>query len=622
MLYPAKETSGSIKELLKAFGGELSQINQEKDGISLLEHPEAPSGSFPRHTSKQGFSVTVEEQLSAYQRSFLKGLDLEAFSAEVFDPRGISTTLECRDGHLVLTGNPLEVPTRAVEVLKHIVKEKAIRINGSNQAATKGREWKDLLQKVKKEFNADRKKVQTYISGNQDDSNFMVVLVGFEDEVQITNSMIRDYLHKKTRAKRTLEFRQTHLVEAGTGLLHVLDWDTSSGARVIVQVVGPSKLEVILVGTREDIQRAQELIKTCLKSLVKKSIILEEPWTKEYFGDQKTKRALEEYCKTYRCHITLTIKNAGEIQVTGRPSDVEKALTAISHGFHSAKVQKCVCDPQIALLSLKQLASIQKDLNLRLTHNAQTVTIEGLPREVQKAQKRMEELLKDMAAAEPEGLIPDITDASTRSAKAESSTGTFQQILLDTMFHSSSDNMPLRDTFRSLWTASRQFVCPEPGCSRSFDSQRGLSLHHTLIHTAEGRATCPKCGKESTKSGITRHLPYCTGWSSRLLAGPRTAFPDINQLFRDKRVADPPTYQPSEWLKPRTEVRAPQVFQPKPWTPSSSFTCGTCSRSFDSQRGLSLHFTLMHTAAGRATCPSCGKESTKSGITRHKCKGW
>ena len=58
---------------------------------------------------------------------------------------------------------------------------------------------------------------------------------------------------------------------------------------------------------------------------------------------------------------------------------------------------------------------------------------------------------------------------------------------------------------------------------------------------------------------------------------------------------------------------------------SEEFECSQsgCGQSFASQRGLSQHLRLAHGNAvvSMVKCPECGKSSSASGISRHKCPG-
>uniref|UniRef100_A0A8C4RFP2 Uncharacterized LOC114645748 n=2 Tax=Erpetoichthys calabaricus TaxID=27687 RepID=A0A8C4RFP2_ERPCA len=183
------------------------------------------------------------------------------------------------------------------------------------------------------------------------------------------------------------------------------------------------------------------------------------------------------------------------------------------------------------------------------------------------------------------------------------------------------------------------FLCHYPDCCRSFDTSNGLQSHYRQMHTPEGRAKCSKCGKESTKSGITQHEKTCMG-SSFSYIPKATPSPILQSMQHDSSLGTM-----SDGLSFITPISSTPVgnlgFDLKPkslfnhsifhsgikqnstisYAPSytKAFTC-FCGRSFDSQRGLSCHHTQIHTASGRARCYTCGLESTKSGITRHKCK--
>ncbi|XP_015200488.2 uncharacterized protein [Lepisosteus oculatus] len=606
------------------FKGPLKDINM---AMSLLKG----------QISEQKLQVACENQLSKYQCAFLKGLDLEAFSAEVFDPRGMLATLKCQDGSLVVTGIHEDESERVVKILKDVVKEKAIRISSANQAATKKRVWQELMDSIFQGLNVNGKKVEAHTMRDKNDTNYLVVLVGFTAELQAACCCIQNYLRHNTLARRVLQFRQPHLMEAGIQLQKIMDWESSIQTKVKMKTGSQSQLEVILSGPRDEVQRAQETVTKDLESLVRKSLTLVEPWTKDYFEDQERRATLEEYCEALRCLVIMEVRNgpgeAHKIHVTGRMPDVEKARAAIETDFQGAKQQQCLKDPQIAQLRPEQLASIQKELRVRLHCRNSSITIEGLSEQVLEAQKRITELLKcisEKAAVDHQAVSTDIPIRERYLAEPTRSNQIPLQLIARNQIHQQPETGvrmaedlffgETRVDFRSLQFAGpSRFTCSEPGCGCSFDSQKGLQLHHTQMHTEEGRDTCPKCGKESTRSGITRHLPYCQGHLGLYQSRNPSLTQFTSTLFNRIQTSQPPS------IVSKAQDEKIFSFQSLQFAGLSRFTCSEpgCSCSFDTQKGLQLHHTQIHTEEGRDTCPKCGKESTKSGITRHLpyCQG-
>ncbi|KAG2462358.1 ZN236 protein, partial [Polypterus senegalus] len=192
------------------------------------------------------------------------------------------------------------------------------------------------------------------------------------------------------------------------------------------------------------------------------------------------------------------------------------------------------------------------------------------------------------------------------------------------------------------------FLCRYPDCCRSFDTSNGLQSHYRQMHTPEGRAKCSKCGKESTKSGITQHEKTCMGNSFSYIPK-ATPSPNIQSMQHDSglgTVSDGLSFITPNISTPVTPVdnlgfdlKPKSLFYnsafhsdavteytlPISSSLQSSFLCQypDCCRSFDTSNGLQSHYRQMHTPEESAKCSKCGKESTKSGITQHEktCMG-
>ncbi|XP_039601319.1 uncharacterized protein LOC120523783 [Polypterus senegalus] len=208
-----------------------------------------------------------------------------------------------------------------------------------------------------------------------------------------------------------------------------------------------------------------------------------------------------------------------------------------------------------------------------------------------------------------------------------------KSLFYNSAFHSDAVTeytLPISSSLQS------SFLCQYPDCCRSFDTSNGLQSHYRQMHTPEESAKCSKCGKESTKSGITQHEKTCMGNSFSSIPK-ATPSPILQSMQHDSglgTMSDRLSFiTPISFgilgfdLKPKSlfnnstfhsGIKQSNTISYTP-TYTKAFAC-FCGRSFDTQRGLSSHHTQIHTASGRARCYICGLESTKSGITRHKCK--
>ncbi|XP_058875128.1 uncharacterized protein LOC131727831, partial [Acipenser ruthenus] len=266
---------------------------------------------FHQETSDSLISVTIDEKLLGYQSVFLGELDLEALTIELFQSRGISATLQHREASVVMYAQPLEETGRAINVLKEILQETGIRINQANLAATKDENWEDFLDEVYSRLNnGGQKKLNFYNLLNDNGDTDLVVLVGFRTEVQAAQRLISHYLHNKSQTRRTLTFRQEHLVQAGSQLLEIMEWETSINVKVEVRVAGGSWLEVTLCGSREQVKWAQPFIKKDLEALIQKTVRITEPGAVRFFQEETGTQLLKETGMREQCLILLREETA------------------------------------------------------------------------------------------------------------------------------------------------------------------------------------------------------------------------------------------------------------------------------------------------------------------------
>ncbi|MBN3291759.1 PAR14 polymerase, partial [Polypterus senegalus] len=782
--------------------------------------------------SKALLCVSLSDKLSDYKYAFLKSWNLSALSQKLFHSRYIGVTLTEQDNSLMMQGDSFEDNQQAMEVLKDDIYEAAIRISRASHTSTKGEKWIKQLEDILHRLNTNEQNVEIHTIQDKDNINCMVVVVGFKTEVHAAKRILNQYFQQNTGIKRILEFKQPSIVEAGGKLLDIIDKKDLFGAKVEVNVHTNSKVDIVLSGTRCEVQKAQETLQIDLDYVIKKSVKIEGLGAAHYFQDPETAKILKRIGLTYFCIISTRrqcmaskwpndqknyplikiyegLTEPVEFDLIGRPFDIENAIKALQSHFQDCQTENMICDPQIEKLTQSQLHAVTKDLSviLHLTNNG--LSLKGLKSHVDEAQTRLGEMLKtDKVIKHPEeqnvikqtiscnikgpinntvsntGLdwltrMRDAAKPSSDSGKNTSpsikhvpilnanfgqldnfwqttsciqdsavpmntrvglplalltdskenlhqhgemsSSGVTYAVPSNNLFDLQATNLhqqlypqpnhvpghipilnesfgqmnnfwqttssfqdsavltntrvglPLDEQYFSTDAEEKQnkttghdqanvlvdftsprpsplpssFTCNFPGCSLSFDTLNGLQSHYRQMHTPEGRAKCRKCGKESTKSGITQHEKACMGNSFSYIpkATPSPSiqsmqydsglgtmshsftFADLPSIVNNYSIPVTPISNQNYHLEPKNLLNIFDLnsgirqnntqFQTPSYT--KAFTC-FCGRSFDSQRGLSSHHTQIHTANGRATCPSCGLESTKSGITRHKCK--
>ncbi|XP_033853795.3 uncharacterized protein LOC117398830 [Acipenser ruthenus] len=379
---------------------------------------------FHQETSDSLISVTIDEKLLGYQSVFLGELDLEALTIELFQSRGISATLQHREASVVMYAQPLEETGRAINVLKEILQETGIRINQANLAATKDENWEDFLDEVYSRLNnGGQKKLNFYNLLNDNGDTDLVVLVGFRTEVQAAQRLISHYLHNKSQTRRTLTFRQEHLVQAGSQLLEIMEWETSINVKVEVRVAGGSWLEVTLCGSREQVKWAQPFIKKDLEALIQKTVRITEPGAVRFFQEETGTQLLKETGMREQCLILLreetaegftTTQNesperemrpeaavlhhqdAAELLLIGRLEGVESAAASVQSHFQSTQTLQCLRDPRLCELTPEQLQEVQSRLGVRLRLSEGALTIQGPQDHVTQAKTHIEWLLVEV----------------------------------------------------------------------------------------------------------------------------------------------------------------------------------------------------------------------------------
>ncbi|XP_041095481.1 uncharacterized protein LOC121307355 [Polyodon spathula] len=378
---------------------------------------------FHQETSESLISVTIDDKFLGYQSVFLGEQDLEALTTELFQSRGISATLQHREGSVVMYVQPFEETGRAIDVLKEILLETGIRINQASLAATKEQNWKDFLDEINGRLNNNgQKKVNFYNLLNNNGDSDLVVLVGFRTEVQAAQRLISKYLHNNSKIRRTLTFRQEHLVQGGNQLLEIMEWKTSINVKVEMRVARGTQLEVTLCGSREQVNWAQPLINRDLGALIQRTVRITGPGAARFFqgvtGTQLLKETgMREQClilvregtavdlpttqnespeREMRPEAAMLHQDAAELQLTGRLAGVENAAASVQSYFRLTQTLQCLRDPRLCELSSEQLQEAQSQLGVRLHLSEGALTIQGPQDQVTQAQAHIELLLGEV----------------------------------------------------------------------------------------------------------------------------------------------------------------------------------------------------------------------------------
>nr|XP_015195773.1 PREDICTED: uncharacterized protein LOC102687816 isoform X2 [Lepisosteus oculatus] len=384
-------------------------------------------------------SIPIQENLSPYQCSFLKMVDLEVFSEEVLHSREICAKLDFQKNEIFLNGKSQEDCTQGFNVLKVLLQEVAIGISSSDQKATLDSKWKDFLRELSSRLNTSRRKVVFHIAQKQGCPATEVKLVGFRAEILAAKSSINDYLYLNAQITNMLEFTQPHLVEAGSQLPSIMEWQ-SLGAVVDVQVQDGHLLQVIVSGRRVDVLEVLPLISQDLEAVVQRVLRITRPWATEYFRRLTGAEVLESLRQNQHCLIQVKdcsrpadVPNSesgastrqdlqGEvslqegreeqegiddgsvegvdIQVTGKLADAESALEAITRDFHSAHIRDIIIHLHAGKLSPEQLGTVKRQNSVTLRQYTDSISIKGLPNSVAQARIHLEELLEEIRLSE------------------------------------------------------------------------------------------------------------------------------------------------------------------------------------------------------------------------------
>ncbi|XP_039601347.1 uncharacterized protein LOC120523792 isoform X2 [Polypterus senegalus] len=376
--------------------------------------------------SKALLCVSLSDKLSDYKYAFLKSWNLSALSQKLFHSRYIGVTLTEQDNSLMMQGDSFEDNQQAMEVLKDDIYEAAIRISRASHTSTKGEKWIKQLEDILHRLNTNEQNVEIHTIQDKDNINCMVVVVGFKTEVHAAKRILNQYFQQNTGIKRILEFKQPSIVEAGRKLLDIIDKKDLFGAKVEVNVHTNSKVDIVLSGTRCEVQKAQETLQIDLDYVIKKSVKIEGLGAAHYFQDPETAKILKRIGLTYFCIISTRrqcmaskwpndqknyplikiyegLTEPVEFDLIGRPFDIENAIKALQSHFQDCQTENMICDPQIEKLTQSQLHAVTKDLSviLHLTNNG--LSLKGLKSHVDEAQTRLGEMLKtDKVIKHPE----------------------------------------------------------------------------------------------------------------------------------------------------------------------------------------------------------------------------
>ncbi|XP_048372715.1 uncharacterized protein LOC125444331 [Sphaerodactylus townsendi] len=306
--------------------------------------------------------------LTDLQSRFVKARWGSLFHKNFFWEQGVAALLEI-SGDVQVSGLDLGTVKKAEGLLSKHVCEKTLEIPEEVKWATESEEWQNLLHRLK-----SHQEVALYNT-----SSSLVFMVGICPHITQAEQSMKEYLEDHSQVEESLNVARPKLALAGENLLHIMDWDH---LEVKIRVQPHSQILSLKVsGIQKLVQKAVQVIKTDLDSLVLGKVPLNKVALGEYFSGAGAD-ALNQMAP--KCVARLEIrkrpgrgdevasnnghKNQGlaetcwaVIFVVGRKSDVSLFKQEVAK-FLAKFYEETVCSSEIPTFSNEVLRDLSKNI--------------------------------------------------------------------------------------------------------------------------------------------------------------------------------------------------------------------------------------------------------------------
>lgn len=211
---------------------------------------------------------------------FLRSVDYDAMSKDLFIAQGISAVYTVENEDLVLIGSTGQALSEAEKRLNMILQSKDIIVEDRGMLALP--QWHDLSKQLQSSYNTSNKRI---VSINFSPQRDKVIVSGFREPVAEVSHRLGDFIEKHTRIEDAVRVK-SHAVVEFIKDRKSQDWQHFMKSDEVTMCFDSERPRIKLSGERRFVQPAMSFFKKMANALYTDTLIIRKAGAKKYFKEE------------------------------------------------------------------------------------------------------------------------------------------------------------------------------------------------------------------------------------------------------------------------------------------------------------------------------------------------
>uniref|UniRef100_A0A8C1GLI2 Poly [ADP-ribose] polymerase n=1 Tax=Cyprinus carpio TaxID=7962 RepID=A0A8C1GLI2_CYPCA len=211
---------------------------------------------------------------------FLKSVDCDEMSTNLFISHGITAVCAIENGDVVVIGNTERALAEAEKRINTFLTTKYLTVR--DQGVLQMPEWHDLKKQLQESFSTSKKRS---VSINLSKKRDKIIVTGFREPVMKVSENLRRFIEKHTRIEETVRVKSHAAVEFIKDRKSQ-DWQHVIKSEEVKVNFGPKRPWIKLSGKHTFVQPALTLFKRLSDGLYTDTLIIKKAGVKKYFMEQ------------------------------------------------------------------------------------------------------------------------------------------------------------------------------------------------------------------------------------------------------------------------------------------------------------------------------------------------
>lgn len=236
-------------------------------------------------------NLFLEKQLSIKEKTmkmvpslveFLRSVDSEEMSADLFTSKGISAVYRFENGDIVLTASTDKALTDAEKRLEMMLTLQRLSVE---DLGVLGRpDWQDLTNQLHETYNSSRKKTMLIKSSKHMDT---VVVSGFQEPVREVSKSLEQFINTHSMIEETIRARSYAMVKfVREKMPHV--WQKFLKGDELNINYDPKRPLIRLSGERIHVQPVLKVFQNIIRNLHTDKLTIRKAGAKKFFQEQSS----------------------------------------------------------------------------------------------------------------------------------------------------------------------------------------------------------------------------------------------------------------------------------------------------------------------------------------------